>query len=124
MMPALLTRMWSGRPESEVAGGEGVDRRRVEEVELADLDALDPGQRGGGAVRVARADGDGRAGLAERAGGLQAEPDVAAGDDDVRAGQVDALEDLVGRRCRGEAGSNADVAFQTWVSSNRRGAYA
>jgi hypothetical protein len=81
----------------EVAGGEGVDRRRVEEVQPVDLDALDPGQRGSGALRVARADGDGRARPAEGAGGLQAEPDVAAGDDDVPARQVDALEDVLGR---------------------------
>jgi hypothetical protein len=31
---------------------------------------------------------------------------VAAGDDDIRTGQVDALENLVGRRCSGEAGSD------------------
>jgi hypothetical protein len=32
----------------EVVGGEGVDRGRVEEVQLTDLDALDPGQLRGG----------------------------------------------------------------------------
>jgi hypothetical protein len=99
----LTTRApWAARS----AGGEGVDRRRVEQVQPADLDALDPGQRGARAVRVARAHGDGRAGLAERAGGLQAEAHVTAGDDDVLAGQVDALEDIIGRRRGGESGSD------------------
>lgn len=37
----------------EVAGGEGVDRGRVEEVQLTDLDTLESGQCGGGAVGVA-----------------------------------------------------------------------
>ena len=111
-MPALLIRMCSRSPAFPVPGGEGVDRRRVEKVELSDLDALDPGQRKGGAVRIACADSDGRAGFAECAGGLKAEPDVAAGDDDVGARQVDAVQNLVGRRRRGEAGSKGMLLFR------------
>ncbi len=84
-------------------GGEGVDRGRVEQVQPVDLDAFEPGQRGGGAAGVARPRDDGRARPAERAGGLQAEPGVTAGDDHVRTGQVDALEHLAGRRRGGEA---------------------
>nr|WP_264295191.1 hypothetical protein [Microbispora sitophila] len=93
----------------EIPGGEGVDRCRVEEVEPAGLDVLDPGQRGRGAVRVACGHGDRRAGLVERTGGLQTDPAVAAGDDDARAGQVDAPEHVVGRRRRGEAGSDGTL---------------
>lgn len=90
----------------QVAGGEGVDRGRVQQVEPADLDALDAGEGRCRAIRAARADGDRGAGLGQRTGDLQAEPDVAAGDDDVRARQVDAREDLISGRGRGESGSD------------------
>ena len=89
-------------PRVAIPGDERVDRRRVEEVQPADLDALETRQCGCGAVRVADAHRDRRAGPAERARGFQTEPDVATGDHDVAAGEVDACDHVLGRRCRGE----------------------
>ena len=91
------------------AGREGVDRRRVKEVQRTDLHALKTSQRRGGTLRVTRPDGDGSPGLAERAGGLQADPGVSAGDDDVFAGEIEARQDLVGGGSGGEAGAKGTL---------------
>ena len=55
------------------------------------------------ALCIACAHGDGSTRLGERAGGLQTEPGVSAGDDDVFAGEIEACQDIIGGGGGGEA---------------------
>ena len=72
-----------------------VDAALVEaEVELADLDAVEPVERLLGRVGAPRGHDDARAGADERARGLEPEAAVAAGDDREAAAEIDALEHL------------------------------
>ena len=63
---------------------------------MADADAFDAGERKSCAVGITRAHGDRCAGLGKGARRLQAEPRVAARDNDVLAAEVDTCEDVVG----------------------------
>ena len=66
----------------------------VAEVELVDLDTVDAGQRLGRDVGPPGRHDDVRAGPGERAGRLQPDAGVAAGDDGETAGEVDAGDHL------------------------------
>ena len=63
--------------------GERLDRSWIDEIESADGNPLDPGDRRRSVVRVARADRDRRAGPAQRAGHLEADTGMATNYDDV-----------------------------------------
>lgn len=75
---------------------ECVDRGGVHQIEPIDLGARDAGERGCGAIRIARSRGHRRAGLAQRAGDFQADAGGTAGNDHVLARQVDGGENLIG----------------------------
>lgn len=95
----------------EVACGERVDRRRVEQVQPADLDALDARELRRSLFGVARGDHDRGACLAHRPRGLEPEATRAAGDDDVPACQIDSRQHVVGRRRGGERGADQVLLF-------------
>ena len=63
------------------ARGKRVDRRGIEEIETLDLDAREPGQRRARRVEGPRADDHRRAGLGQRARGLEADARMTAGDE-------------------------------------------
>ncbi len=90
----------------EPAGRESPDRVRIDEVELADLDAIEPGQGVPGALRVAGRHRDGRAGPAQRSGRLEAQAGVASRHDDGLAAHVDAGDDVGGGGSGLKAGSD------------------
>ena len=71
MIAALLIRMPTLRPESRIRSANPWTLLEVAEVELADLHAVDPGQRLLGDVGPAGGDDDLRPGAGERADGLE-----------------------------------------------------
>src|SRR6185503_5760491 len=93
-----------GASRRAVPRGERVDRCRVGKVEVVGLDVVDAGEYGGGAVRMADADEHRGARAGQRAGGFESNAGVSCGDDDVAAGQVDALEHVLGGGRGGEPG--------------------
>ncbi len=78
---------------------EVVDRGGIHQIEPIDVEPLDAGLGGGGVRRVARCRGHRCAGLAQRPGHFQADTGESAGDNHVFAGEVDAGENVIGRRC-------------------------
>ena len=74
MIPALLIRMWSGRPALKNSGiqihGGGIDQ-----VELLQLDAGEIPERGSGFLRRARTNDHVSSGFGEGAGGFEADPE-------------------------------------------------
>ena len=104
MMPALSTRMCSGRPDADEARGERVDRRGIAQVERLDLDARDAGEATRALSSVRAPHDDGRAGPGERAGGLEPDAGVAAGHDGHAAVEVAAGEHFAGGGALGVSG--------------------
>ena len=108
MIAALLMRM-----STVAAGRRGSARRRPCTLSRSPRSSSSTStprcRRAPRAARASRAPGrhdDVRAGAGERAGRLEAEPRVAAGDDGQLAGQVDAGDDLGGGGGGAEAGSD------------------
>ncbi len=85
--------------------GEGIDRGRIEQVHRLDLD-VDPAKPGRGLVAVARRHDHPGAGGSQRTRGFHADAGMAAGHDRDLAGQVDALDNVVGGGRGVEAGTD------------------
>ena len=88
--PSVVDEEVQRAPGGQVSIGEGIDRRRVDQVHRGDLHVAEVLLGGAGASDVACRDHDLGTGSAQDADRLPADAGVAAGDDRDRAGQVDA----------------------------------
>jgi len=100
MIPALFTRIGSGRPCRQETCGERIDRGRIAQVEAVELDTGDAGERCARFLGCARGNDDRDASVRERSGSFQADTPVPAsdhGDGSVVPGVADDL--ARGRDC-------------------------
>lgn len=107
--PGVVDEDVDGAVRGEEPLGEGADAVQVAEVELVHLDTVETGDRLLGDRPAPRRDDDPGTGLGERAGRLQAEPRVAAGDDRQLPREVDAVEHVV--RAAPEVESRTDLVL-------------
>ncbi len=84
----------AGSARSSRLGPDAVGTRHRRQVQPAGPDAVGTRHRRPGPVRGAGADGGGGAPCGQSEGGFASDTGMAAGDDDVPAGQIDAVEGL------------------------------